>query len=776
MMSDLQYRVFTILGFIAFIVCATAILFVTTLQKNKPPQKTVQALTLYLWVALLYLINNGFETLVSQASVTLLLARFDYVFVAILPVIWLYLVFNFAGYERNTQARNFWPFLIIPVLTAIVALSPLFDGLIWGEYHVMDVGLFNQLKASDYGIWLWVHSMYSSCVFIYGIIVLIVSLLKGLPIYRKRASRMIAGILIPIVIEVSFILRLIPGLQKDFSPIGFVIAGIVFVFETHKFRFLDIKPIARGILVENLRDGVVVLDMAGQVVDINPAGKRILKLENVPITGRVLTDLSQDCQQIFPPQAEEEYFQKEVQCEVDGELRTYNVQLTSLEQPAGRLIVLRDISLYRNAQKALTDHQLELEARIEERTAELSALNATLEQRVEKRTRDLSTLYSVATVGGERLPLEGFLKESVRRTLLMLESSVGLVYLSSKINSFRQKDQVHYDLVMQEAASEELLTQIQCLILQQDLVSKVIQSDQAGIYCVDTSNTLVKQDPHNLDKRVEYPISLLITPMHVSGKMIGALVLCRLQSSPFSTDEALLVSTIANQIGVGVMKYHYQQEAEKAHVREERQVLAANLHDSVLQTLYGVATFSDAAKRHLVRGELEEGIALVDRIDEETRSALKEFRLLIYNLRPPELEKTGLVGAIKQRLISVENRTGLKYGFTVSGEMPTLRPDAEENLYLIAQEALNNTMRHAHASQVTVDLKSMNGEFSMRVRDDGCGFDPDQVKPGCMGLANISDRAASLGGHLSISSTPGNGTSLELTTQLESVSAQVASA
>ena len=150
---------------------------------------------------------------------------------------------------------------------------------------------------------------------------------------------------------------------------------------------------------------------------------------------------------------------------------------------------------------------------------------------------------------------------------------------------------------------------------------------------------------------------------------------------------------------------------------------------------------------------------------------LKEFRLLIYNLRPPELEKAGLIGAIKQRLISVENRTGLKYALNVSGEMPALRPDAEENLYLIAQEALNNTMRHAHASQVTVDLQAEQGQFTMRIKDDGCGFVPDCVKPGCMGLANMSERASSLGGDLKITSTPGNGTCLELNALLESVSA-----
>ena len=624
-MVDLQYRVFTILGIIAFIICASTILFVTNTQKNRPPQNTVKALTLYLWIALLYLINNGFETLASQPSITLLLARFDYVFIAFLPVIWLYFVFNFAGYERNAEPRNFWPFLVIPVLTTIIVLSPLYSSLIWGEHQVVHLGLFNQLKASDYGIWFWVHSLYSYCLFMYGVIVLFVSVLKGQPIYRKRASIMIAGIMVPILMEILFIVRLIPGLQKDFSAIGFAISAVVVVLETHRFRFMDIKPIARGILVDNLSEGVIVLDRAGQVVDINPVGRKILKLEDVSSIGQKLTDLSLGCKQIFAEKGETESFESEVEWEIDGEKHTFNVQVTEFGQPAGRLVVLRNISLYRNTQKALSDHQLELEARIEERTAELSALNANLEQRVEERTRELSTLYSVATVGVEPLTFEGFLKESLRRTLGILESSAGLVYLSPSINNYRQKDHRHFDLVMQEAGSEELLTQIHCLIQQQDLVAKVIQSDPVGVYFVDSSNTLVKQDPQKSDMSAAHPISLLVAPMQVSAKKIGALVLCRLQSTLFSSEETLLVSAIANQIGVGIMKYYYQKEMEKAHVREERQVLAANLHDSVLQTLYGVATFSDAARRHLEKGNIEEGISLVDRIDEETRSALERI-------------------------------------------------------------------------------------------------------------------------------------------------------
>jgi signal transduction histidine kinase len=770
-MGDLQYRVYVILGIIAFIFCASTILFVTVRQKNRPHQKTVRALLAFLWLALLYLVNNGFETLTSQHSVTLFLARLDYAFTAFLPVAWLLFVLYFAGYERNAELRSVWPLLIVPTLTTIVALSPLYDGLIWGQHQVVDLGLFNQLKASGYGVWLWVHGLYSFSLYFFGIIVLFVSLSKGLPIYRKRAGIMIAGILLPIVSVLVFLLRLIPGQQKDFSAIGFVIAGIIIVFETHRFSFLDIKPIARGILVENLRDGMIVVDMRGQVVDINPSGRKILQLQDMHFTGRQLSEISPKCQQIFEKHGDADSFQTEIQWDMDGEQRTFDVQVTSLEQPAGRLIVLRDISLYRNAQKALSAHQVELEVRIEERTAQLSALNATLEDRVEKRTHELTALYSVASVGGELLTLEEFLKESVRRTLNMLESSAGLIYLSSQINNFRQKEKAHYDLVMQESSSEDLLTQIHCLILQQDLVTMVMQSEQVEVFSVDASNTLTRQDPQKDYHDAQFPIAFLITPMQVSGKMIGAMVLCRLQASLFSANEVLLVSGIANQIGVGVMKYYYQKEAEKAHVREERQVLAANLHDSVLQTLYGVATFSDAAKRHLEKGDIEEGMALVDRIDEETRSALKEFRLLIYNLRPPELEKTGLVGAIKQRLISVENRTGLKYGFNVIGEMPALQSDAEENLYLIVQEVLNNTMRHAHASQVCVDLKAGNGQFSMRVKDDGCGFDPDQVQAGCMGLANMSERAAALGGHLKISSAPGNGTSLEFTTRLENISA-----
>ena len=142
--------------------------------------------------------------------------------------------------------------------------------------------------------------------------------------------------------------------------------------------------------------------------------------------------------------------------------------------------------------------------------------------------------------------------------------------------------------------------------------------------------------------------------------------------------------------------------------------------------------------------------------------ALREMRLLLYELRPPMLEEEGLVGALQQRLNAVEGRTGLHVCLSVDGEIDLPAP-VEEGLYRIAQEALNNALRHAAATSVAVRLKADGQGLELDVKDDGGGFDVAAAADrGGLGLASMRERAEALGGRLEIVSHPGAGTTVKV--------------
>lgn len=201
-----------------------------------------------------------------------------------------------------------------------------------------------------------------------------------------------------------------------------------------------------------------------------------------------------------------------------------------------------------------------------------------------------------------------------------------------------------------------------------------------------------------------------------------------------------------------------QSRLEQLAVVEERQRLARELHDSVTQSLYSVTLYADAASMALTAGQPDVTAGYLRDLKDTAQEAMRDMRLLIFELHPPVLEHEGLVAALQARLAAVETRAGLQTEFHVQDEGP-LRLEVEKELYRIAQEVLNNVVKHARAQHVGVQLQFTAQSVCLEVRDDGVGFDvPAAKKSGGMGLRNIEERVALAGGVLTLESRPGAGT------------------
>jgi signal transduction histidine kinase/ligand-binding sensor domain-containing protein len=208
-----------------------------------------------------------------------------------------------------------------------------------------------------------------------------------------------------------------------------------------------------------------------------------------------------------------------------------------------------------------------------------------------------------------------------------------------------------------------------------------------------------------------------------------------------------------------------QQRAEAA-VLEERSRLARELHDSVTQSLYSVTLYADAAQRLLSTQQLGGVAENLSKAGTTAKEALGEMRSLVYELLPPILEQEGLVAALEARLEAVEGRAGLETHFDVEG-YDRLPAEIEAGLYGVAQEALNNTLKHAHAGKVSVSLRQEGGAVRLEIVDDGVGFDPQAAQAqGGMGLRGMAERAEQMGGGLEIQSAPGEGTGVKVTVDL----------
>jgi signal transduction histidine kinase/ligand-binding sensor domain-containing protein len=199
--------------------------------------------------------------------------------------------------------------------------------------------------------------------------------------------------------------------------------------------------------------------------------------------------------------------------------------------------------------------------------------------------------------------------------------------------------------------------------------------------------------------------------------------------------------------------------AEEA-VTNERNRLARELHDAVTQSLYGVNLYAEAASRMLAAGKIDPTAENITELQKSAREALQEMRLLIYELRPSVLVKGGLLHALENRLDSVEKRVGIKTDFQ-HNLCQRLPAQYELSLYRIAQESLNNILKHAQATMILIRLWDQKDRIVLKIQDNGIGFEALlTMYNGGMGLKIMKERAETLGGEFQIISSPGKGTTI----------------
>jgi len=207
---------------------------------------------------------------------------------------------------------------------------------------------------------------------------------------------------------------------------------------------------------------------------------------------------------------------------------------------------------------------------------------------------------------------------------------------------------------------------------------------------------------------------------------------------------------------------HYAATLESLTVSRERNRMSRELHDTVVHTLSGLSVQLEAAKAYWeVDPQTAQG--LLDQSLEATRSGLQETRRAIKSLRASPLDDLGLVNAMRVLAETAGQRGGLATQLSLPQRDPLVSPDVEQCLYRVAQEAVENAVRHAHARQLCLTLAVQGQDLVLMVQDDGVGFDPGKdPTPGHYGLAGIRERAALSAGEISVTSRPNGGTTVRL--------------
>jgi signal transduction histidine kinase len=257
--------------------------------------------------------------------------------------------------------------------------------------------------------------------------------------------------------------------------------------------------------------------------------------------------------------------------------------------------------------------------------------------------------------------------------------------------------------------------------------------------------------------------SFLGVPIVSGGEVVGAFYLTeKIGADEFADADQELIELFAAHAAVAIATARLHERSRELGIVEERNRLARDLHDAVSQTLFSLTLTAEAAAELVDR----DPAAAREQLDEVRRLAAEaraELRSLVFQLRPADLEAEGLAATLRKHVDVLRRVHPVTVELHVRGDAEPLAT-VQRELYRIAQEALQNALKHADAGRISVDLSLEPDAAELEVCDDGAGFDPSDpmVRSQHLGLTVMEERARTVRGRLDVRSAPGEGTRVRL--------------
>lgn len=384
--------------------------------------------------------------------------------------------------------------------------------------------------------------------------------------------------------------------------------------------------------------------------------------------------------------------------------------------------------------------------------SELLDLMATLEARVAQRTRELNALNEVSCEITSQLEVRHVLTSVTEKVRVLLNGDCAMLCLL---------DEEQQHLLLQAVSGDPPLGTTSDRVSTVDRASAVLTSHQALVcsnaHCMGGCGLLANT----------HAASHVVAPLRVGDSVIGAMCVSSLQPDHFPGEATDVVTKLANTAAVALQNAQLYAQAEKVATLEERNRIAADMHDGLGQTLSYLGLITDQTAELLAAGEDGAALAHLERMRRTINDATRQIRAAIQQLMDGALHERKLPDLLHDTVDEFQARCQTQIQWQAGGDAPTAVPRAMmEQVLNVTREALENACRHAHAHSISVHLGRENGNGFVRIEDDGCGFDPmspGAEPPGHFGLQVMKARATHIGGECLIESSPGAGTRVTLT-------------
>lgn len=662
-----------------------------------------------IWITA-YLIHSVNKNLLTETA----LQSISYLFLTTAASAQLFFAFSYTQKRRWLTPVALFLFTIEPVLTQV---------LFWIE------PTRKALFSNGDGLWEQINLAYIFYLLATSIFLFLDIFLTKPRSHFLRAGTILVGATLPLISTVLiFVLHNDLDTYIYLAVFSYSLTIVGFSYGKFNSSLIEIIPITRDIAVEGMDDGWMVVDHRGKVVDVNTSVEKLVGMTRENIYGLPVEQILGEWPDVL--QSTEGVKEIEMRRTTKSQIeRQYlNLRISQLSHAInsqlGHLIVWRDIT---GRKLADTIHQ-------------------------QARDELFVLLNAISSLASRSLNLEEFLSESNYQIVYSFRSQGIATFLIEEKDGSKQK----LSLKSQFGISPEHINTLNNKIANGNIHNWLIRNEENRPLVIDQKNRSTESPllPSSIGFNYVVLIPLIVYTQH-ENNILGCLCLGRTEGNIYTQDEILRLTTIANQIATLIDSNRRRQ---LAIVLGERQRLLRDLHDSVSQKLYGLVALTEAAQAGIEAGSKIAPAEVLSRIGENARQAVKEMRLFLYEMQPVDL-KDGLISSLQHRLAAVEGRADIKARM-ISDENIQLEKEDEMALYFIAQESLNNILRHAHAKNVSVNLKQTRKNVILEIKDDGQGFEIKKLDNSGLGLRNMKERALQANGKFALTSKSGAGTKI----------------
>ena len=706
-MTDTQLGVYLVIN----IFVAAYIVVISFLRQESRGGKSV----LILSIAVLFCYSLYLHNFLSVSD---LIKRISFAFIYFGSVLAATAVFTFSLEFTSQNYRITFPqillFSIIPVLTQILFWAP------------NDTDIIRSIFIEKLNI------LYRFSLLTASLLLLSRPTKMWFSVFKIKSLSLVTGPSVAFISHAILLLNFNWGLLGHISLLSLNLCAIGFAYNTYQRGSLAELFVNRTAVVEGMEDGWIVLDKKHIVVDFNHAMTRLFNVTRKELHGKPISSILVNFPNMLRMLKENREIEIDRTMKVKGEYRYLNIRSSTLRDKSnnsiGRLIIWRDI----------TDRRRVEDARQQARDEMFVLLNA------------------ISSAASQTTSVTDFLADVIYQIIYPFRSQIVFFFILDERSNQKKGEETYY-LAAHLGLSKEVVKQLNTMSNSIPMLMRLSENRQY-ILLEDSQEVHIPESMRGLDV-ICYLAVPLITQSSEGEKIIGGLFLGRKEKPIYQQDEIVRLTILADHIATLVDS---DRRRKLAISLLERQRLMRDVHDSISQKLYGLVTLTEAAQATLEAGSELDYENVLSRIGENARQAVKELRLFLFQMLPVDLEKEGLIAVLHHRLAAVEGRADIKVRF-LADEPLQISKRKEVALYYIAQEALNNVLRHAKAKSVSLILKQGYKYVTLEITDDGCGFDKDKLNLGGMGLNNIKERVKQENGKLKISSKEDKGTIIKVT-------------